>query len=360
MRAHFVLPQLQPYYGMEKAATELMIALRAGGVHTSATVLSGDGCPAAESIPTTLLRQPVRATRLAEVLPALRRELVALSRETVIVASGLWAAAPVAAALVGTGRSYVGWEHSLLPRRLPFDRRVHVLSKIFYSRALRPHQVVAVSEGVRATVRAKLPQTLVTTIPNIVDVPLLSPLGRKPAEERVRILATGAFRPIKNYACAIEAMAHLPKNFDLSLAGDGQEGRALREFAQRIGVADRVHFLGRVPDVPRLLGESDLLAHPSLAETFGFSLVEAADAGVPVVTLPVASINELVPDLVPGFMAADLTPTAFANALRLGAEEGVTDDGARKAWEFRRSKLSAPVVATRWQSLFNSVVSATP
>ena len=42
MKIHFVLPQLMPFYGMEKAATQLMIGLQKSGAAVSGTVVSGD------------------------------------------------------------------------------------------------------------------------------------------------------------------------------------------------------------------------------------------------------------------------------------------------------------------------------
>ena len=127
---HFVLPQLTPYYGMEKAATLLMTGLQRDGVDVSATVLSGEVPTAASSVPITSLGLPRRLTQLAEAVPALRRLLCSLPAGCRIVASGLWGSAPVGLALIGTSRSYTSWEHSVLPARLALDRRVAALHRL--------------------------------------------------------------------------------------------------------------------------------------------------------------------------------------------------------------------------------------
>src|SRR5689334_6541339 len=127
MRVHFVLPQLLPYYGMEKAAALLLQALADRGAEVSASVVSGGLPGTVADLDVERLAIGRAKLRLGRSVPALRRRLTSLPSDTLIVASGLWAAAPVAAALVGTDRSYVAWEHSVLPARLRDDRRVAFL-----------------------------------------------------------------------------------------------------------------------------------------------------------------------------------------------------------------------------------------
>ena len=114
-------------------------------------------------------------------------------------------------------------------------------------------------------------------------------------------------------------------------------------------MASRVRFLGRVGDVSAHLRSSDLLLHPSLFETFGFSLIEAADHGLPVVTLPVPAIDELVPGLVPGTLAGAPTAGALAVAVQETVRHGrPTSEQHAEAWQRRRRLFSAGAVAARW------------
>jgi glycosyltransferase involved in cell wall biosynthesis len=123
----------------------------------------------------------------------------------------------------------------------------------------------------------------------------------------------------------------------------------LRRRVQDLGVADRVRFLGRVDDVSRYMRRSDLLLHPSLFETFGFSLIEAADHGLPVVTFPVPAIDELVPRFVPGTMASAPTARALAEAVTETVLRGrPTADEHAEAWQRRRLRFSTGAVAARW------------
>ncbi len=329
-----------------------MRALARDGCEVSATVLSGGLSPGTAAMNIDLLNIDRGRSRLARAVPVLRRRLGELPSTTVIVASGLWGAAPVAAALLGTGRSYVSWEHSVLPPRLRIDKRVLLLFRIIDTPALRPRQVIAVSEGVRAAVSTHWPDCPISVIPNIVEAPQRPPAPPRPASlgDEVRLLTTGAFRPYKNYVCAVEAMQHLSGRFTMRMAGDGRQFSQLRALAEQAGISARVQFLGRVPSVDSLLADSHLLVHPSLSETFGFSLVEAADAGVPVVTLAAPAIEEMVPRYVPGVMADGLTAESLANAVETAARRTWTAEDQAISWRRRSEAFSARAVAEAWRS----------
>jgi glycosyltransferase involved in cell wall biosynthesis len=349
MRIHFVLPQLLPFYGMEKAATLLMIGLQKSGATVSATVVSGDVPERARGLDIDGLRIEKSALRLGIAVPYLRQRLARLPADVHVVASGLWASAPVGLALLGTGRPFVSWEHSVLSARLELDRRVKILSRIVHCLPVRPRLTVAVSQGVARDVRHTFGAGRVAVISNVVDVPASPPRPSGAGSETVELLTTGAFRPYKNYLTAVSSMRFLPEHYRLTLAGDGVQERMLRQSAEDLGVADRVRFLGRLSDVSRYLRMSDFLLHPSLSETFGFSLIEAADYGLPVVTLPVSSIDELVPGFVPGTMASAPTARALADAVSEAVRRGrPTTEQNAEAWQRRRQRFSAEAVVPRW------------
>jgi glycosyltransferase involved in cell wall biosynthesis len=125
--------------------------------------------------------------------------------------------------------------------------------------------------------------------------------------------------PLKNLSLAIRLLS-FDASWHLAIAGQGPDQDSLTALARELGCADRVHFLGELsPDrVATLLSALDVFVFPSLAETFGLAVVEAADAGVPVVANRLAVLEEVLsPGGEPCVLFADAdSPAAFAAAVR--------------------------------------------
>ncbi len=93
-----------------------------------------------------------------------------------------------------------------------------------------------------------------------------------------------------------------------------------RQTVRQAGVEAQVHWLGYRHDVPELLNELDVLAHPARQEPLGRVLLEAAASGVPVVATDVGGTREIfAPDRPGQPPAAQLVPpddpTALAEAV---------------------------------------------
>jgi glycosyltransferase involved in cell wall biosynthesis len=95
--------------------------------------------------------------------------------------------------------------------------------------------------------------------------------------------------------------------------GDGPERTALEREAKRIGVGDRLRFVGFVAHdrLPAVLAHADMLVLPSLYEELGTVLLEAMQAGLPVV----ASKTGGIPDGVNGMFVPPGDPEALARAI---------------------------------------------
>jgi glycosyltransferase involved in cell wall biosynthesis len=155
----------------------------------------------------------------------------------------------------------------------------------------RARLVAAVSEPVRADLLTTgLSPEHVVTVPNGVDLEEFHPgREREPRatwglpEDRPLALFVGGIRTgRKNLDTVLAALREVP-GLHLAVVGDVR-GSPFPALAQRLGVADRVSFLGFRDDVARLLRASDLFVFPSRYETFALVVLEALASGVPVVT----------------------------------------------------------------------------
>ena len=82
----------------------------------------------------------------------------------------------------------------------------------------------------------------------------------------------------------------------LILIGDGPDVPKARKEAARLGVVERVRFMGKQDQVVELLAAADVFVLPSLQESFGLAALEAMAAGIPVVASRVGDLLEVVGD----------------------------------------------------------------
>jgi len=107
----------------------------------------------------------------------------------------------------------------------------------------------------------------------------------------------GSLYPVKGHRYLLDAMAAVLKQYPkcfLIVAGQGELEVSLKEQARRLGIEDRVRFLGMRQDVPILLAVMQLFVLPSLSEGLSMALLEAMASGKPVVATNVGGNPELV------------------------------------------------------------------
>lgn len=99
----------------------------------------------------------------------------------------------------------------------------------------------------------------------------------------------------KRHALILDAVARLGDSpVRVAFVGSGPLEDALMRRAQRLGIADRVTFLGRRDDVQMILRCSDALAHVSAREGLARSVLEAMATGLPIICCPARGVTDAV------------------------------------------------------------------
>lgn len=176
---------------------------------------------------------------------------------------------------------------------------------------------ICVSEWERVRVRRDLGLDA-HLIPNGLDVDRFrsaTPVDR----ERPYVLCVGRLTAYKGVEHIIRAMTSLPE-FDLLVAGDGEDRDRLERVAAEAGVDDRVTFLGYVAgdDLPGLYAGAVAYASLSTVEAYGMTVAEALAAGTPCAVREAGALTEWTErDDCVG--VADVSPASVAAAVREAA-----------------------------------------
>jgi len=145
------------------------------------------------------------------------------------------------------------------------------------------------------------------------DGPLLGVVGQitpwKGQDDAIRVCAL-----LRRELPGVQLLVVGDVEFDAP--GTSNDNRAyaasLRALAEQLGVADRVHFLGRREDVPALVAALDVLLVPSWEEPLGRTVLEGMAMGRPVVATGNGGPRELVDHGRTGWLAPPRSPQCWA------------------------------------------------
>ena len=162
----------------------------------------------------------------------------------------------------------------------------------------------------------------VTVLRNGVDLDFFRPQDREQARARFGLRrrtlgSVGHLIKRKGHHHVIAALSQLP-DCDLVIAGDGEEKSALEALGRKLGVADRVRFLGAVPQetLRVLYGALDALVLASSREGWANVLLEAMACGTPVIASAVWGTPEVVASPDAGLLMASLDAEGVAAAAK--------------------------------------------
>ncbi|MEL7158389.1 MAG: glycosyltransferase family 1 protein, partial [Actinomycetota bacterium] len=156
--------------------------------------------------------------------------------------------------------------------------------------------------------------------------------------------------PHKRHADLVRALAALGDVPDLAVVITGRPGpetTAIERLAAALGLADRVHQLGRVPEdrLDGLYRSATATVFPSEYEGFGNPVLEAMARGCPVITSDATALPELVGE------AGLVVPVGDTDALAAAVRQVVDDPTLRArlaaAGPRRAADFSAPAAGER-------------
>ncbi len=128
---------------------------------------------------------------------------------------------------------------------------------------------------------------------NSVDLQPIEDVQKNKEVKTVTIGMASRLIPLKNIEGAMFMLSELHKkgfDFNLTVAGDGVQKEILVDYAQKLGISDRVTFLGFVSNMESFYSQIDIYCISSFTEDLPLSIVEAMMAGKPVLASNVGGI----------------------------------------------------------------------
>ncbi|GAC1335512.1 MAG: hypothetical protein NVSMB14_02880 [Isosphaeraceae bacterium] len=310
---------------------------------------------------------PARFSRPWTILAARKRlkELLIDRRIEIVVCHGAWTHALFAPVVHRAGIPLIFWQHDAtlgkhwterLSSRTPPDLAIvnsrftaELISRVFPTSAaeVMHYPVAAPTFDDRDAVRAEVRRELNTP------------------ENAVVIVQACRMERWKGHADLIAALGLLKDRPEWVawIAGGAQREheniylKELIESTTRLGIVDRVRFLGQRGDVPKLLAAADIHCQPTPSpEPFGIAFVEALHAGLPVVSTRIGGALEIIDDscgrLVPPGDVSALAETLSALIVDPDLRSRLGENGPARA----RALCDPAMISRRFETLLTRVV----
>jgi glycosyltransferase involved in cell wall biosynthesis len=175
---------------------------------------------------------------------------------------------------------------------------------------------------------------------------------------RPLVLTVARLHEQKGHRYLLEAAATMPDAIFV-LAGDGPLRSDLETMARRLGVDDRVIFLGHREDIPELLAACDLFVLPSLFEGHPISVIEAGAARKPIIATAIGGTSEAILNGETGLLVPPADPGALAAAIRtLLASPDLAARMAHAASIRARAEYSAEAICRRTVDVYEELLAS--
>lgn len=180
------------------------------------------------------------------------------------------------------------------------------------------------------------------------------------ADGQVIVGHVARFHKVKDHATMLRAIGILSRRLDnarfVFIGRDvGMQNPAIAQLVEAEAIANRVHFLGEIGDIPRVTAGFDIAVNSSYSEGLPNSVGEAMCCAVPCVATDVGECREIIGDA--GIIVPARDPAALANALEtliLAGGDGrkrMGDKGRRRVEKY----FSLEKVAERYASLYEEI-----
>jgi len=339
-------------------ATALHFAAAAGNPDVVAALLGKGADPNA------------RESAWAQTLVDQIAHLVDRVQPDVVICAPEWIYAPVLAASsrFPSQTALIGRFGAAASKAFPDDGSNPVFRSMALNGLNSTGQIVSVSPAIAQDLAEQfcVDPSRISLIHNIVDAAKIEAAGVEPVEpglfddDTPTILFVGRLERVKGLDHLLEAVAEVSATTPVRcvIVGDGSQREPLATSAQRLGIAERVHFVGAQRNPFKFMSRATMFVLPSLSEGMPNVLLEAMACGCPVIATDIAGgvTRQLLEDGACGLIVPLADSSAIAAAIARLLEDPdllrrLAQEGLRRATDF-----ALPDILAEYEGLITEAV----
>ena len=252
------------------------------------------------------------------------------------------------------------------PRKMEVLRRIDLIT----ARLAKP-RFVACSHYVKKSNQKRLdiPDSQISVIYNGIDPAFLQCAEEEPRRIRKDFeipddgfvyITVGRIDAMKNHALLLRAfpqiLSAVPQAY-LMIVGAGRLEQELKNLADSLGIARRVRFLGRRPDIGACLEAADVFAFPTLLEGHPLALVEAMFKKLPAVASDIEVLREVLRDGENGLLFNPNDADGLAAAMiKLRNEPQLRERLGNQALRDAQERFHIRLITGQWEEYYRELL----
>lgn len=172
-------------------------------------------------------------------------------------------------------------------------------------------------------------------------------------QNAIQAIAIGRLEAVKGFDALISAWAKLNNHSKLAILGEGSQRSELEKQIANSGLSSQVSLPGFQQNVGDWLRHADVCVISSHREGLSYVLIEALQAGCPVLSTPIAGAQELLPA---DALARNSSPEAIYELLnkQLPALDKLRET-EQSAMEYARAELTIESMVSRTEEVYVSL-----
>ena len=201
-----------------------------------------------------------------------------------------------------------------------------------------------------------LQESIIPVVYNGIDLSKCIRKNDYESNDVFTIVHVGRFMKVKNHKTLIRAFAGFAEKKEsvrLQLLGEGELLDEMKDYAEKLKVADKVEFLGLQSNVYPYLNKADVFCLPSEYEGVPMTLIEAMGTGLPIVASNVGGIPDMLVNgenallVEPNYVAVEKAIEKLYNDVEFRIRLG-------NAAALRSEEFSAKVMASSYIKIYRS------
>lgn len=208
--------------------------------------------------------------------------------------------------------------------------------------------------------RYRIPESLITVIPNGVNTAFFQPPPISREKDRKIVLCIARLVPEKDHHTLITAfdlLARRHPDAELWIVGDGNRRKSISEYAGQAAFGERICLMSGQLDIRPLLWQGSVLALSSLEEGLPNVVLEAMASGLPVIATEVGGLPEVVEHGRTGLLVPSHNAHALADALSLLlSDEKIRAAFGREGAKRARRSYSNSCMVQEYEQIFERLL----